>query len=189
MRLLSCLLVLFLAAPLRGQIVSVYQPQLDFEAAMIAEVEQVGDTSRLTSTQKKAAWEELEARLVGKLGAKPWIITLRVEDVRPDSKSDRIHEIRFEPTVAVPGSRCTWRFNGTRVKLPIDKATAAKIHKGDYIDFTGVPLKLAADAPKTKQLEFERRVQRGLAFPVSIEHDKAATFRLVVGELKYRIAK
>lgn len=165
------------------------QPQLDFEKALIEEVEQVGDTERLTSAQKKAAWEELEKRLVAKLGAKPWVITLRVEDVRADSRNPRLHEVRFEPTIAVPGSSCTWRFNGNRIKLPIDKAAAAKIHKGDYIDFTGVPLKLAADAPNVKKVEYERRINRGLAVPITIQHEKAASFSVVVAELKYKLTK
>src|SRR5690349_10584124 len=118
LRLAFFLIALSFALPAAAQLPNPFQPQLDFESLFVQEVEKAGDTSKLTSTQKKEAWNALEDRLTDKIGTKPWVITLKVEDVKADAdkRTDKAHEITFASTIELQGAKCKWRFASSEIK-------------------------------------------------------------------------
>ncbi len=140
------------------------QPLLDFDKAFS---DAVGDANlkQLTELQLADKIKEIDRTIIPLLKNKTWRFVVKVKDV---AAGDGTYEITHEGTIPLMGSKCNWSLAGESINLKLPKATAEKIRKGDYLEFSGTPFRVSETNTAAQNTDINRRINRGLALQVLV---------------------
>ena len=183
---MRCLLAwLALSAACLGQLPNPLQPMLDFDAAYDAATATV-DFKALTDVQRDEQWKEIDKKIMPAIKSKPWRIVLKVKEVTAGENNS--YEIEVDPNIPLQGSVCQWSLRGDTISLKIPKATAEKIHKGDYLEFIGVPMKKSTANTAAQNNEVDRRINKALALQLLVTANKS-TSDVILVDVKPQLPK
>jgi hypothetical protein len=144
------------------------KPVMEFDAAFANAVDETGDLKNMTKVQHAEAMSAIDKKITPLLtGTRPWSLVAKVKDVVP-GEDHGYYVIAFDPHSPLQHARCEW-IVPHKVQVKMTAEAAAKVHQGDYLTLTGIPLRHSSTLTPAKNNEITRRINRGLSISVGLE--------------------